>query len=222
MKAIIRAATAAALVTMASAAKADSLGAYYGSMDTEMLGKGDIVGGVFEFDALPLISIQLRGGYADSFEELNDLDGMINGLNASYPQLAYLASYYGVDRYKLEMEDFCIIPLEVGLVGRFTLLGTIGAYAGGGAGYYVIPAFDIISSGGFSASQDIDNIVGYWGVVGIEAGPPSIAIFAEAKYTHIKEDDLEIEVDYMGYKGKLSADIDLSGVTYLVGLRFRW
>lgn len=223
MKAFIRTATVvAAFAAMASAARADSLGAYYGIMDTELLGKGDIVGGVFEFDAMPLVSIQLRGAYADSFEELDDLGGMIKSLNAEYPQLAQLASSYGLNSHDLEIDDFCIIPLEAGIVAKFSLLGTIGVYAGGGAGYYVVPAFDIISSGGFSASQDIDNIVGYWGLVGVEAGPPGISLFAEAKYTHIKDGGLEMEIDYLGYKGTLTADINLSGFTYLVGLRLKW
>lgn len=204
-------------------AKANTLGAFKGIMQTEMLGDGDIVGGMFEFEILPQVSIQFRGAYADSFEELDDVSGMIDELSTVIPDLNYWASYYNLDAYSVELENFCIVPLELGLIARVPLpANPVTFYAGGGVGYYVIPAFDVIASGGFSAEEDIDNIFGYWGLVGVEAGIPNLCVFAEAKYTDIAEESLEFDVDMLGYKGTLSADIDLSGMTYLVGVRLKW
>ena len=78
-------------------AKANTLGAFKGIMQTEMLGDGDIVGGMFEFEILPQVSIQFRGAYADSFEELDDVGGMIDKLSTVIPDLNYWASYYNLD-----------------------------------------------------------------------------------------------------------------------------
>lgn len=220
----IAAAAIAAIAFFATTdAKADSLGAFTGIMQTDVLGDGDIVGGMFEFDILPQVSIQFRGAYADSFEELDDASGMINELSAVIPDLEYWAAYYNMDPASVELEDFCIIPLELGLIARIPLpANPVTFYAGGGVGYYVIPGFDVIASGGFSAEQDIDNIFGYWGVLGVEAGIPNLCVFAEAKYTDITEDSLDFDVDFLGYKGTLTADVDLSGMTYLLGVRLKW
>ena len=186
--------------------RADSLGFYKGTMDTEMLGEGDIVGGIFEFSPLPYISLQFRAGYADGFEKL---DLAVPGLDLGFDDA-------------LTLEDLCIIPLEIGLVGRLPVAGFIGIYLGGGWGYYVIPAFDIASENGFSASEDLDDISGYWGLVGIEAGFPKLCIFAEAKYTHIFQEEYEIDIAYLGYDGTITTDIDLSGITLLAGVRLKW
>lgn len=201
--------------------RADSLGIYKGTMDTEMLGKGDIVGGIFEFSPLPLISIQLRAGYADAFEKLDFAATGLETLYEFYPTAAAVMTEKGMDE-TLMVDDFCVIPLEIGLVGRVPFAGIFGVYLGGGWGYYVIPAFDIASEGGFSASEDIDDIAGYWGLVGVEAGLPNLCVFAEAKYTHIVEEDYEIDIEYHGYEGTVTADIDLSGMTLLAGLRLKW
>lgn len=206
----------------AFAAKADSLGAYVGTMDTQLLGAGDIVGGIFEFEPLPLVAIQFRGGYAGSFDQIDlgtvDYDNLPQSTQGATSSILNFLNSSG----SVELEDFCVIPLEIGLVGKLPLFGFLGVYAGGGVGYYVVPAFDIASEGGFSASEDIDDISGYWGLVGIEAGFPSLCFFAEAKYTSIVEEDLDIEVEYAGYTGTLTADIDLSGMTYLAGVRLKW
>lgn len=200
--------------------RADSLGIYKGTMDTEMLGKGDIVGGIFEFSPLPLISIQLRAGYADAFENLDVAASGPDNLYNTFPGAAALME--NSNDTTLMVDDFCVIPLEIGLVGRVPLAGIASVYLGGGWGYYVIPAFDIASGSEFSASEDIDDIAGYWGLVGVEAGFPKLCVFAEAKYTHIVEEDYEIDIEYPGYEGTVTADIDLSGMTLLAGVRLKW
>ncbi len=203
-------------------AHAGSLGAYMGSMDSKLLGSGEIVGGILELDPVPFVSIQLRGAYADSFDKI-DL-GRINLDNL--PESSRLPTQQMLAQLDLasqfELEDFCIIPLEIGLIGRFSFLGFVGAYVGGGVGYYVVPAFDVVSKDGFSVSKDIADISGWWGLIGVEAGIPNLCLFAEAKYTHIVKKDLEIEIDYGGYNGVLTADLDLSGMMYLLGVRVKW
>lgn len=202
--------------------RADTLAAYTGTMDTQLVGTGDIVGGIFEVELVPGLAIQLRGGYADSFGQL-DL-GTVNYDNLP-PETRGITQAILNDLNsagKVELEDFCIVPLEVGLVGRVPFLGFVWVYAGGGAGYYVVPAFDFASDGGFSASEDIDYFSGYWGLVGVEAGFPHLCLFAEAKYTKIVQKDIDIDVEYYGYTGTLTADVDLSGMSFLAGVRIKW
>ena len=205
-----------------SASHAGSLGAYTGSMDSKLLGSGKIVGGILELDPLPLVSIQFRGGYASSFDKIDF--GTINVDNlpeeSRLPTQQLLANLDLASQFKLE--DFCVIPLEVGLVGRFSILGFIGAYVGGGVGYYVVPGFTVVSKDGFSVAKDIADISGWWGLIGVEAGLPNLCIFAEAKYTHIVKERLDIDIEYGGYNGVLTADIDLSGMAYVAGIRVKW
>ncbi len=206
----------------ASTASADSLGAYVGTMDTQLLGSGEIVGGIFEFEPLPFVAIQIRGGYANSFGKLDLGNINYDNLPSSTRWITEALLRNLNSAGEVELEDFCVIPLEIGLVGKLSLFGFAGVYAGGGVGYYVVPAFDIASEGGFSTSENIDDISGYWGLVGVEAGLPNLCIFAEAKYTHIIEEDLDIDVEYAGYSGTLTADVDLSGMSFLAGVRLKW
>lgn len=211
--------TAASLITTTHAG---SVGAYFGKMDTDLMGEGKIVGGFLEFDVLPLTSLQFRAGYADAFKKI--ALGRINMSNLSDQDRRIAENLFTeinrTDRFQLD--DFCIIPLEVGLVGRLSFLGFFGIYGGAGVGYYVIPAFDIIAEGGFSASENIDDLTGYWLLAGVEAGLPVVSVFAEVKYTRILKDDLEIEIEYFGHKGTLTADINLSGFMALIGARIKW
>lgn len=201
---------------------AGSFGAYMGSMDSKLLGLGEIVGGILELDPVPFVSIQLRGGYASSFDKI-DL-GTINLDNL--PEDSQLFTQQMLAQLDLanqfELEDFCIIPLEIGLIGRMPILGFFSAYIGGGVGYYIVPAFNVVSKDGFSVSENIADISGLWGLIGIEAGLPNLCVFAEMKYTQMVKEDLEIQVEYGGYNGILTADLDLSGMTYLAGIRVKW
>lgn len=205
-----------------STSHAGSLGAYMGSMDSKLLGSGEIVGGILELDPVPFVSIQLRGGYASTFDKIDfgtiNLDNLPE--SSRLPTQQMLAHLDLANQF--ELEDFCVIPLEIGLVGRFSFLGFVGAYVGGGVGYYVVPAFNVVSENGFSVSKDIADISGWWGLVGVEAGLPNLCIFAEAKYTNMIKKGLEIEVEQGGYSGTLTADIDLSGMTYIAGIRVKW
>lgn len=186
--------------------RADSLAAFTGMMDTKMFGTGDIVGGVFEICPLPFLSLQLRGSYADQFD----------GLEGA---ATYLEQTVGSS---LDIEEFAIVPLELGIVARFPLSNYFSIYAGGGWGYYVTPAFTLVSDNEFQIDEDIDDISGYWGLVGLEAGFHPIFVFAEAKFSKIFVDEYEIPVDKYGIQGTLTTDIDLSGATLLAGVRLKW
>ena len=70
--------------------------------------------------------------------------------------------------------------------------------------------------------EDIDDISGWWWLVGAEAGLHPIYGFVEAKYTHIVANDYTVDVDYFGIQGELTADIDLSGMMLLAGIRLKW
>ena len=183
-----------------------SFAGYFGSMDTEMLGAGDIVGGALEFSPIPFFSLQLRGGYADQFEGTEAFASDI------MPQI----------RTTLEFDDFSVVPLELGIIGRFPVAPFISVYGGGGWGYYVIPTFEAVAANDFSVSEDIDDISGWWWLAGAEAGLHPIYVFVEAKYTHIVANDYTVDVDYFGIQGELTADIDLSGMMLLAGIRLKW
>jgi hypothetical protein len=211
---------AAALAPMS--ARASALSAYWGSMDTELFGKGDLVGGSLEFSPVPFMSIQLRGGYADGFDEFNIKTPPIAGMSSEEARISNLVFSQLDKASRMELKDFSIVPLEIGLIGRISMLGFFGVYGGGGYGYYVVPAFEVSNGSNSDYRKSLDDISGYWGLVGVEAGLPNLKLFAEAKFSKIKADDVEIELEYAGYKGNIVADIDLSGVTYLVGVRLQW
>ena len=212
----------AMLASAPMASHADALSAYWGTMDTELLGKGDLVGGSFEFAPFPFVSIQLRGGYADGFEEFNIKAPSNEGLPAE--QAFVNDQVFGQlgNAGRLELKDFSVVPLEIGLIGRVSLFGFFGVYAGAGYGYYIIPALEVGDSSGFKFSEDIKDISGYWGLIGVEVGIPSLKAFAEVKYSKIVADNIELELEYAGYKGNLTADIDLSGLTCMIGVRLQW
>lgn len=223
MKKIIKTlATTTLIAWAATTANASSIGVYYGVMDTDLLGSGDIVGGILEMDLLPFTSVQFRGGYADSFGKISLRKIKLDRLSDDNRHIAErLLS--DLDRSgRFEVDDFCIVPLEIGVVGRISMLGFIGIYAGTGVGYYIIPSFDITSKSSSSLSESVDNPFGYWFLVGAEAGLPVFSLFAEVKYTHILKEDLEIDVEYAGQTGTLTADLNLSGMMFLVGARLKW
>lgn len=205
-----------------------SIGAFMGTMDTEMLGKGDVVGGTFEWTPLPFISLHLRGGYADGFDGIEDLANYLlppiqSKLNA-FSAIPGFSSADLVNQFKsdLKLEDFSVVPLEIGLVGRFPVTSYFNIYAGGGWGYYVIPTFEALSGDHASIAEDIGDISGGWFLAGAELGLHPVYLFAEVKYTHIVANDFEIEINKHGFNGTLTADLDLSGTSILGGLRLKW
>ncbi len=205
------------------AASAHSLSGFYGIMETDMLGRGNIAGGILEFEVLPHVSMHFRAGYADSFDKLKDFDGIIDNLSSVIPNFDYVLDSHDINKRSIELNNFCIIPLELGATVRLPLPASpVTLYCGGGGGYYVMPGFDVITSQGFSTKEKIDNVAGYWGLLGVEAGIPNLCVFGEIKYTSIKKNNLKFDVDFLGYEGTLSADVDLSGMTYLVGVRLKW
>jgi len=223
MKKIIKMLAAITLFAWtATTANASSIGAYYGVMDTDLLGSGNIVGGILEMDILPFTSIQFRGGYADSFGKISLRKIKLDRLPADTRHVAETL-LRDLDRSgRLELDDFCIVPLEIGVIGRLSMFGFAGIYGGAGLGYYIIPSFDVTSRGSSSLSKSVDNPFGYWFLVGAEAGLPIFSLFAEVKYTHILKEDLKIDVEYAGQTGTLTADLNLSGVMFLVGARLKW
>ena len=194
------------ILIISSPAHADSLGGFMGVMDTVDFGTGQLVGAVFRFDAVPLVSLELRGAYATSFDTLRELEKKFELLG------------FG----NTELDKFCIVPLEIGAVTRFSLFGIAGFYVGGGPGYYIVPSFDVKSSyGGFSVSEKISNITGWWAAAGVEAGLPNLSIFAEMKYTYIR-DRLKTDFEFGGYEFHIDSRFDMSGISTLIGLRLKW
>lgn len=223
MKKMIKGLAAFSMITWAATSiHASSIGAYYGVMDTDLLGSGNIVGGILEIDLLPFTSLQFRGGYADSFGKISLRKIKLDRLPDDTRHVAETL-LRDLDRSGyFKLDDFCIVPLELGVIGRLSMFEFIGVYAGAGLGYYIIPSFDVTSKGSSSLSKSVDNPFGYWFLVGAEAGLPIFSLFAEVKYTHILKEDLKIDVEYAGQTGTLTADINLSGVMFLVGARLKW
>lgn len=202
-KTLVASAAAAVALTFApSRAGAAGLGAFVGYMDTETLGSSIEFGGQIEFDFVPCITLIGRGAYAGGFDDLK---------------------IAGPDAHKAV--DLSVVPAEVGLMLRPPeLFGFLGIYAGGGAGWYYMPGFDVKSGSALVAeTEETTDLVGWWVCAGLEVGVPSFHVFLEAKYTGVKKDEIEFEFkDGYAPSGKLSGGIDLSGMTYAAGLRVDW
>lgn len=189
-----------------------SLAGLYGTMDTDAFDKGDYYGAQLECGLGP-ISAVLRGGYASNFESLDfEKSGMI-----SSPTMSNFLDSLGINPKYAKFDDFGIVPIEAGAIVRFPLLGNfVDIYGGGGVGYYFIPGVKARSSLFSFETDDIDDLWGGWACVGVEASLTIVHVFAEAKYTWASA---EKEIVYNGKDLGSSLDIDLSGMSFLVGLR---
>jgi len=199
-----------------------SVSAYWGTMDTQLFGRGDIVGGALEFTPVPVVSLQLRAAYANNFEKFNITAPSTEGMPQYEAEISNIV-FGGLESAgRAQLKDFTVIPLEIGLTGRAGFLDFLGVYTGFGYGYYVVPEFTVASRSGFEHAKKANNISGWWGLVGIEGGIANLKLFAEAKYTRAVARDIDIELEYAGHKGTLNANIDLSGFTYIAGVRLCW
>ena len=215
----LRSAIPALAAAFALQAAAGGIGFWGGSMDTETFGKGFAAGAQVEVGTVPWVSLLLRGGYAGGFDDVTLRDaGFTAGANARK-----ILQRVGADSAAAEMEDFGLVPLEVGLVLRPTaLFGVIGVYAGAGAGYYYLPGFDIVDRGAKISTDEASDLFGWWALAGADIGISFFHVFAEAKYTSAKNDDETFDIDWHGAAGAVRGDIDLTGLTVLGGIRFEW
>ena len=191
------------LALLASASvRAAGIGAYVGKMDTKALDESLVYGAQLDFDFVPCLSLLVRGGYANDFDDYRFV-----GSSGT-----------------LVADDLAIVPVEAGLLLRPPMiLGVLGVYAGGGVGWYGIPGFDVRSGGKVVAeTDDVTDLVGWWASAGLEIGVPSFRVFGEVKYQSAEEKDLDIEFRDRRDMGSLRADMDLKGVTLLAGVRFSW
>ena len=186
----------------AGAARAAGIGAYVGKMDTDALGDGAVYGAPLEFDFFPCVSLLVRGGSANGFDEFKFV-----GSSGT-----------------LVADELAIVPAEAGLMLRPPpLFGLVGVYAGAGAGWYGIPGFDVKSGRKTVAeTDDVTDLVGWWASAGLEIGVPSFRVFGEVKYQSAEEKDLDIDFKDRHDLGNLRADMDLTGVTLLAGIRIAW
>ena len=123
----------------------------------------------------------------------------------------------GISSKYAKFDDFGIVPIELGAIVRFPVLGNfVDIYGGGGVGYYFIPGIKVRTSSFSFEIDNVDDIWGGWACVGVEASLAIVHVFAEAKYTWASS---EKEIVFDGRDLGTSIDIDLSGMTFLVGLR---
>ena len=184
-------------------ARAAGAGAYAGKMDTDALGDSLVYGAQLEFDFFPSVSLLVRGGYASDFDEYKFV-----GSSGT-----------------LVADDLSIVPVEVGLMFRPMELAfsEFGIYIGGGAGWYGIPGFDVRNGRTVVAeTDDVTDLLGWWVAAGVEFGTTGVHLFGEVKYQCAEEEDLDIEFRDRTDIGNLRADMDLTGVTFLAGIRFDW
>ena len=201
-RSVLAAAAAAALLPLS--ASAAGIGAYAGVMDTELLGESIIYGAQLELDFAPCVSVLVRGGYAGDFDDLS----------ISADQNLPTVRGDGLE----------LVPVELGVLIRPPeIFGFLGIYAGGGAGWYYVPGFDVKAGERLLAeTEEITDLVGWWALAGVEAGVPNFHVFAELKYARAIEDDLEVEFHNVRNLGNLSIDMDLTGLAVLVGVRVSW
>ncbi len=201
MKAINAIAAALAASVALPAFAGFSIGGFGGVMDTELLGEGTYYGGQIEAGVEP-ISFIIRGGVADDFDEF------------FYDKIGYK----GPNHY--DLDEFCILPLEAGVLLRLPegILPLIGIYGGGGVGYYYIPAIDIYSHHHrISETDPVDDLVGYWACAGVELDLSPVHVFAEAKYVDACD---EVGVGWDDHH--FTYEIDLTGWTCILGVRIGW
>ena len=119
-----------------------SISGMYGIMDTELLDEGEYYGGQLELGAGP-ISLIARGGYARDFDALNPDHWKFQNGDA----VSSILDRFGVRTSDLNLDDFGIVPIEIGAIYRLNIVsGILNIYGGGGVGYYYIPAFDILGN----------------------------------------------------------------------------
>ena len=183
-------------------ARAAGIGAYAGRMDTKALDESLVYGAQLDFDFVPCLSLLVRGGYASDFDDFKFV-----GSSGT-----------------LVADDLAVVPVEAGLLFRPPMVfGILGVYAGGGVGWYGIPGFDVRSGGKTVAeTDDVTDLVGWWVAAGVEVGTAGFHLFGEVKYQRAEEKDLDIEFRDRTDMGSLRADMDLTGVTLLAGVRFSW
>lgn len=78
-----------------------------------------------------------------------------------------------------------LIPLEAALTWRFHLIPHLTPYVGGGVGYYLKDA-ELNDAESWSSSE---NVVGYFGLAGLNLQLGAFALFAEGKYNLIGTDE---------------------------------
>ncbi|HSW02786.1 MAG TPA: hypothetical protein VLI39_21660 [Sedimentisphaerales bacterium] len=101
-----------------------------------------------------------------------------------------------------------MIPLEAAALLNFSALGErIVAYVGAGGGYYL---FDC-------DSEDLDDSVGFFPVVGAEIGFRRLSVLAEARWLF-----LEADVDSAKDELRNLQDADIDGFGVNLGLLFRF
>ncbi len=215
---VLSAFAAAALV--AQPALAGGIGFWGGQMDTDTFGKGVVGGGQLELDAAPWVSLLVRGGYASGFDDISLSEaGFVPGVNARR-----VFDTVGVNLSRAQIEDFAVAPVEGGVLLRLpAIFDVIGIYGGAGAGWYFLPGFDIKSGDRKVSVDSVTDMVGFWALGGVDVGISFFHLFAEAKYVSAKKDGETFDLDWVrGDSGAVRADIDLSGLTVLGGVRFEW
>lgn len=170
-------------------AQAGAVGVYMGRTSTSDFGDAKTMGAKLEASLIGPVGLEFRGNY-----------------------------YWDFDDKNLNLDDFKMFSGEVGLIGRLPL-GIFSLHGGGGAGYYVMPSFDMVMPNGVVLKSDIDDTPGAYLLVGIETGTPLVRLFAEAKYLMLKPKLVRAEhLEYWHSK----IDTDLSGLTFQAGLMIRW
>ena len=107
------------------------------------------------------------------------------------------------------------IPIEMDLVLNMPVMETGKVYGGLGLGYYMLDA-DIKLDNGSKPDADPGDKVGYYFILGAEFEVQEFAaVFAEAKYTVVKADDITVDADGLN-NGKLD------GLGANLGLMITW
>ena len=189
-----------------------SISGMYGIMDTELLDEGEYYGGQLELGAGP-ISLIARGGYARDFDALNPDHWKFQNGDA----VSSILDRFGVRTSDLNLDDFGIVPIEIGAIYRLNIVsGILNIYGGGGVGYYYIPAFDILGRNFSMETDAIEDLWGGWACLGVDAGVALLHVFAEAKYTWASSD---VNVTVSRNLPSVNLDLDISGLSFIFGVR---
>jgi outer membrane protein W len=177
----------------ASAAHAaNGLGVFGAYWDTDDMDDAFGGGARLKLEIVPNIAIEVRGTYFPEFSREDN------------------AFKYTV----------AAIPVEGALTVSFPMNDQFSLYVGGGGGYYMFNDGELkVKLTGDKVDADPDDEFGFFALGGAEfAISGNVSLFAEAKYTWLKFDKIEVS----GHSMDLGEDVKLDGFGANAGLMLTW
>lgn len=179
------------LATSASAASFSLFGTYW---DTDRLDEAFGGGIAVGIPLGEVVELDLRASY---LEELND-----DAFDAIFDD----------DEDVFQETTVEMLPLDVGLRFNLQRRGAVNPYIGAGGTYYLLDS---------NVGNDIDDEVGYYGMIGARFGDAQGAgFFTEILYRKVEATVVNNDLDDFDLDESVSLDLD--GFSAIAGFRWSW